>query len=427
VLATRALLKRLTPLLWILPACLAPAQIAAPLKEGDKLKAVAEAARGALLTIHSTRLELGADERVTHHGFFISATGLAVAPLQAFDSGQFTAELGPNREPVQIEGVVGAHPDSGIAIVRTDQRPATWLPLAATDIAVGDPVAIIRAQEYGGPLSAPILARRKSMIARTLKYTDVLSVGANLGVLGGLHVPAGTPLLDSKGQAVGCLAAPSISPRQRFLLAFPSSALATRIPANQKKLATTPFPLPKALGPADPLALDATYLHGRIAQLSGKLIEAERLFRKALDKHPKSAMAWQRLALVLRYQARNQEALAAFEKASLHSKNLGAFELDRADQLSLNRKFDEAAAVLQAACKSTPFDFDLHRAYAVALRFKKDEAGAERHLRIATKLAPDDIDCWELLSKCLAAQAKWDDEKIASDKIFELEDLYRPR
>ena len=42
---------------------------------------------------------------------------------------------------------------------------------------------------------------------------------------------------------------------------------------------------------------------------------------------------------------------------------------------------------------------------------------------MAADLAPDDIDCWELLSKCLAAQAKWDDEKIASDHLPIFADL----
>ncbi|MFP6858655.1 MAG: hypothetical protein VCA73_15355, partial [Roseibacillus sp.] len=90
-------------------------------------------------------------------------------------------------------------------------------------------------------------------------------------------------------------------------------------------------------------------------------------------------------------------------------------------------KLDEATTFLALACKKSPLDFDLHRAYALALRAKKDEAGAEKHLDIAIRLAPDAISGWSHLSKCLAAQGKWDEEKIASDKIYELESIYRPR
>ncbi len=158
-----------------------------------------------------------------------------------------------------------------------------------------------------------------------------------------------------------------------------------------------------------------------------KILQAEQLLRKALARHPQSAVGWQRLGLVLRERNRGKEAMKAFQNAADYGNNMGSFLLNQADQLSLMGRLEEATALLAESCRTTPFDYDLHRAYAVALRALKDETSAEKHLRIATVLAPDSLSCWNLLSKCLARQGKWPGEKKASDKIYELESLYRPR
>jgi tetratricopeptide (TPR) repeat protein len=433
VLASPALLKFLTPALSLLLLVSAPAQPAAPPKTKagptveDRLMAAAESSREALISFEVSRPGLAADELITYRGFFISSDGLAVAPLQAFETGRFTAKLELDGSPVAIPGLIAVDHAYGMAIIRTDQRPTRFLVLAPIDSALGERVAILRAKENGGTITAPILAIRKAPIPRSQKYLKILSVGANLGAHGTLYVPAGTPIFNAKGLVTGCLYPPSVNARQRFLFAAPASTIARRVPPNSKAAATIPFPLPASLQPADPLALDASYLLGRTAQMRGELVEAERLLRRALARQPKSAAGWQRLGYVLRDRKHDQEAMEAFQKAVAHGNQLGTFLLNQADQYTLMGKLDKATEFLKAACEHTPFDYDLHRAYAIALRTKKDNLGAEKHLRIATKLAPDALISWNLLSQCLAAQAKWDDEKIASNKIFELEGLYRPR
>ncbi len=421
------MLKFLTAALTLLFACLAPAQTAAPPKLEDALKSAAEASRNALISFEVSRAGLATDELITYRGFFISSDGLAVAPLQAFDGGRFTARRESDGSPLAVSGVVAVDLDYGIAIVRTDQQAGHFLVVSKRDSAIGEMVAILRAKEHGGTLTVPIMARRQAPIPRSRKYLEILSVGANLGDHGILHVPAGTPIFNSKGHVTGCLYAPTINATQRFLFAAPGSLVAKRIPRDSKTAATIPFPLPSSLQPADPLALDPSYLRGRTAQIQGEFVEAERLLRQALARQPKSPAGWQRLGYVLRARQRNEPAMEAFKNAVAHGNNLGTFLLNQADQLSLMGKLDEATTFLALACKKSPLDFDLHRAYALALRAKKEEAGAEKHLDIATRLAPDAISGWSHLSKCLAAQGKWDKEKIASDKIYELESIYRPR
>ncbi len=427
MLTTAILPTRLIPLAALTLACLAPAQNVVPLENQKSLEETAEAARGALLSIESPRPGLGVDHSIVYRGFFISADGLAVVPLRAFDGGKFSVRRESDDQPVSITGVVAAQATSGIGVVRTGQPAPAFLSLAPKDIPVGERVAILRDQENGGTLTAPVLARRMAPVARSQQYVEMLSIGANLGVRGGLHVPAGTPLFNARGQVVGLLSTPRITSRQRFLLAFPSFPLGAQLARLSPDQATIPFPLPQSLRPADPLAHDATYLRGRNAQMSGDHLEAERLRRKALAQQPGSAAAWQRLGFVLRDLGRNEDAMDAFQMAIEHGNNLGTFILNRADQLLLNGRLDEATGALQSACKAKPFDYNLHRAYAGALRLKKDEAGAARQLRIASELAPDAITVWENLSKCLAAQGNWDEEKIASNRIYELESLYRPR
>jgi hypothetical protein len=402
---------------------------AAPIDlEGEKrLRAAAEFAHDAFFSLESTRLGLDEAALVVHRGFFISAEGLAIIPLQAFDGGQFNTSLESNRTPILIEGVVAADLKSGLAIVRTDHQPAVWLPLPEKDLHVGDRVAIYRTEAHGGTVTAPILARRKAAFSRSQAYSEVFSIAANLGDLGSTHAPAGTPVLDEGGRVAAVLSGPSIGARQRFLFGFPISALRSLLPEDAGAAPIIPFPLPTAYRPVDPLAMDTTYLLGRRAQVSGAPVDAERLLRKALAKEPKSAAGWERLGFVLRELGNDKEAMDAFDRAAQFGNNLGGFELNRADQLRLQGDLEAAAKVLHTACTTTPFDYDLHRAYAIALRSKRDEAGAEKHLRISTEIAPDALSCWELLSQCLAAQGKWEDEKDASDKIYELESLYRPR
>lgn len=393
----------------------------------DRLRAAAEASRDALINFEVSRPGLAADDLITYRGFFISRDGLAVAPLEAFDTGRFAAKLDSDGTTITVSGIVGVDPDYGIAIVRTNHLPSKFLVLASNNSARGEPISILRAKENGGTVTAPVTAIRKAPLLRSRKYLNVLSLGANLGDHGILHVPAGTPIFNAKGLVAGCLYAPSVSARQRFLLAAPASTIAKCLPQNPKTAATIPFPLPATLQPADPVAFDPSYLFGRNAQIKGQLVEAERLLRKVLIRQPKSAAAWQRLGFVLRDRKQDKQAMVAFQNAVTHGNNLGTFVLNQADQFSLMGELDKATALLKAACEETPFDYDLHRAYALALRSKKDNAGAEKHLRIATELAPDALSCWNLLSQCLAAQAKWDEEKKASDKIYELESLYRPR
>ena len=389
--------------------------------------AAAERAAATFLSFQVQRAGLAADELITYRGFYLSADGLAAAPLQAFDSGHFTARNESDGSPVKVEGAIAVEADHGFAIIRTDQRQRTFLTLSRERTEIGTLMAIPRARKNGGSVLAPVLARRKAPLPRAQKYIEVLSIGVNFGRNGALHVPAGTPLLDEQGEVSGCLYQPFLNSNQLFFFAAPAPALALKSPVHAEKAALIPFPLPAAFRPADPLTLDASYLLGRDAQIRGDVVQAERLLRQALARHPQSALGWQRLGLVLRARNRGEDAMKAFQKASEYGNHLGTFLLNQADQLSLMGRIGEATTLLKKACETNPQDYDLHRAYAVALRSAKDEEAAQKHLEIATKIAPDSLRCWSLLSKCLAGQAKWDQEKKASDNIYRLESLYRPR
>lgn len=429
MLANLPLLKIIASTGFALTLAAAPltADAVARQAEEERLLAAARNSSESYLRIETSQPGLPEEERLIFRGFFITESGFAVVPLQALDSGTFQAAYESNDKPIAIAGVVAAHPAAGFAVVRTDQRPSSFLTLSPTKTGVGDLVSIYRAEQNGGALAAPVLSIRKSPISRSYHYIEVLSIGANLGEFGGLHVPAGSPVFDDAGHVTGCLYAPAVSTGQRFLLALPASTLAPLIPKDAATAAIVPLPLPPLLQPADPLATDPAYLAGRHAQASGEAVKAERLLRKALARHPESAVAWQRLGYVLREWSKDEEAMEAFVKAAKFGNNLSPFLLDQADQLSLKGRVGEAVTLLEEACKAAPFDYDLHRAYAIALRSQKDEKGAEKHLRIALEIAPEALSCWTLLSKCLAAQGKWDEEKVASNKTYELDSLYRPR
>ena len=389
--------------------------------------AVAKNASASFLSFEIQRAGLSADDLITYRGFYLSADGLAIAPLQAFDSGRFTVRNEADGSAVQVEGAIAVEADYGFAIIQTDQRNRDFLRLSPEAASIGEVVAIHRSQKDGGSVLAPVLARREAPLPRPQKYLKVLSVGVNFGRNGALHVPAGTPVLNREGEVSGCLYQPFLNSNQLFSLAVPAPALALKSPVHAKKAAIMPFPLPAAFQPADSLALDASYLLGRDAQIRGDVVQAERLLRQALARNPQSALGWQRLGLVLRARNRKEEAMQAFRNAASYGNNLGSFLLNQADQLSLMGRIEDATALLARACAANPGDYDLHRAYAVALRSATDEQTAQKHLEIATRIAPDSLRCWTLLSKCLAKQGKWNEEKKASDHIYKLESLYRPR
>lgn len=427
MLASGALHLRLSFIaLSLLAASFYPAQGSPKaLSPGDKILLTAtEASESSFFTIETTQPGLKVENKVIYRAFFVSGDGLAVAPLQAFDTGSFVAKTIDGKTKVVVQGVVAAAPKAGYAIVQTDQKPSKFLRLSKRPLSKGDKLGIFRQKEHGGALLAPVLSRRETTLARSRKYVEILSLGANLGERGALHAPAGTPLIDHLGDAAGILMAPSHSLGQRLLLALPAAVLTTKTSSTAKLV---PFPLPAALRPADPLAVNPTYIRGRHAQLTGQLRSAEKLLRQAIAQEPKSAVAWQRLGFILRDLERNEEAMAAFDQASAHGNKLGSFELNRADQFRQQGEMESALSVLKKAVTAAPQDYDLHRAYALALLLNKERAQAEKQLRTAISLAPEVIACWELLSKCLGAQGKWDQEKIASDKIYELEALYRPR
>lgn len=414
-------------LCWLLGVTLSSAQRpSSALSPGDKILLEATvASANSFFTIETTQPGLNVENLSSYRAFFISADGLAVAPLQAFDTGSFKAKSRDGKTSIVVQGVVTAAAEAGFAIVRTNQKPSKFLRLSKRPLTKGDKLGIFRQDNDGGTLTAPVLSRRKTTLARSRKYVEILSLGANLGDHGTLHVPAGTPVIDHLGDVAGVLMAPTHSSGQRFLFAMPAAVLSKKIAPVSPKL--TPFPLPAALKPVDPLAANGTYIRARHAQLTGQHRTAEQLLRKALAQQPTSAVAWQRLGLILRDLKRDKEAMTAFEKASQLGNKLGSFELNRADQFRLQGDMKSALAVLKKALEAAPHDYDLHRAYALALLINKERAQAERHLRTATSLAPEVIACWELLSKCLGVQGKWDDEKVASNKIYELEALYRPR
>ena len=389
--------------------------------------ASAEKAASTFLSFQVQRAGLAADELITYRGFYLSADGLAVAPLQAFDSGRFTVHNESDGSAVQVEGAIAVEADYGFVIIRTDQKKRTFLNFTAGETPVGARMAIHRARKDGGSVLAPVLARRQAPLPRPQKYLEILSIGVNFGSNGAVHVPAGTPLLNERGEVCGCLYQPVLNSSQVFLFAAPAPALALKSPVDARGAAIIPFPLPAAFHPADPLTHDGSYLLGRDAQIRGDVVQAERLLRQALARHPQSAVGWQRLGLVLRARNKEEEAMKAFKTAAGHGNNLSSFLLNQADQLSLTGRIREATTLLADACKASPHDYDLHRAYAVALRSAKDEETAQKHLEIATQLAPDSLRCWSLLSKCLAKQGKWDMEKKASAEIYRLESLYRPR
>ena len=79
--------------------------------------AAAEKSRKSYLTFQIRRAGLSADDLITYRGFYISKDGLAVAPLQAFDSGDFMARNETDGSEVKVVGLIA---------VEAEMYKVTW-------------------------------------------------------------------------------------------------------------------------------------------------------------------------------------------------------------------------------------------------------------------------------------------------------------
>jgi tetratricopeptide (TPR) repeat protein len=135
----------------------------------------------------------------------------------------------------------------------------------------------------------------------------------------------------------------------------------------------------------------------RVHHILGRLPDAERFYRRAIEVRPDSALAWAGLGRVLASQQRLKAGLEAIERAIGLDQNLLEACHTRARIWSAMRRHAEAAeeygrCVELAAAQETPLPerVDLLRAQARALTYAGQAEAARQAWRRLLDLAPQD-------------------------------------
>jgi Flp pilus assembly protein TadD len=148
------------------------------------------------------------------------------------------------------------------------------------------------------------------------------------------------------------------------------------------------------LQPADPRAL-----LGVAKSLDAqKKPEAADAFRKYLAAQPSDAVARGRLAHLLMEGQEYDAALAELDRADAGIRpSVDSLKL-RADIQIAQKKYDDAASTLGRAIALSPKDAQLHGGLGRLYLQKRDFASAEKELKIALRMEPNNLLYWKDLS-----------------------------
>src|SRR5438067_869793 len=133
----------------------------------------------------------------------------------------------------------------------------------------------------------------------------------------------------------------------------------------------------------------ATYLRtGLDHHLSGRLAEAEAVYREILAKMPLNADALHLLGVLLAQQAKYDEALPLLQKAIFLFPSVAEFHRHLGDTLGLVGKLDEALTSYRAALQLDPRDANAWYGAARTLAGLNRNAEAVEHLQQFLALVP---------------------------------------
>jgi len=148
------------------------------------------------------------------------------------------------------------------------------------------------------------------------------------------------------------------------------------------------------LQPADPRAL-----LGLAQSLDAqKRPEAADAFRKYLTAQPSDTVARARLVHLLMEGQEYDAALAELDRADAGTPpSMDSLKL-RADIQITQKKYDDAASTLARAITLSPKDAQLHGGLGRLYLQKRDFASAEKELKIALRMEPNNLLYWKDLS-----------------------------
>jgi serine/threonine protein kinase/Flp pilus assembly protein TadD len=180
----------------------------------------------------------------------------------------------------------------------------------------------------------------------------------------------------------------------------------------------------EAVNGATPVARSYTYyLLGRALTEQGKPEEAVKVFRKAIAIYSDANLAYYRLGVALIQLGERQEGVATLRKAIEMLQNDPDTLDDLGNVLVALGEWSLAAAVCRRAVELKPYLVTARINLGVSL-MQSDEAdlpAAEKHLRAATRLEPDNALAQQNLGVALMRQQRWAEAEKALRRSIELD------
>lgn len=381
-----------------------------------------------------TKRPTGKNKAVPYLGFFISADGLALCPLEPLCWEELPEFRLQNGEKIGAPEVLAILEQEELALVRFTHQTKVFLELKEDLPPLGSWVVFGSPSFADGPVAGPVLAHRRATFHSKLKVRRKplkhLSIAVTKRDTKGTGMVAGAPAIDEQGKVVAIHSFKVALPEQTFTFCLPVTGLKPRIDAAVKKGNRFKVPIPPEQQPFDPVIHCDEYRAGGLALNRNDYAVARKLADAAVAKFPDSevARAW-RLNIVGASHLEPEEFLRLIDEfnvpddAPLWWQGIHHFRMGEALQaagkpkeaIASYKKSDELYPDGMACASLVPY----FKAYAY-----NEPKKAEFYARRATEYAPERIFFWQELQKILYAQAKWDEADKLQDRIYLLEELY---
>lgn len=414
-------------------SCLLPV----PATAADGLKEIAASKRAAAIEL-GVMLKGG---RVEGRGVFITADGLALVDLSMIALPQRPVVFAEDGREVAFGTILGIFPEQELALMKFDYSPKVWLPIAPQEPKMGEPLAFIALKAFDflatdiPPVVGPIIAKRSSLTVNLSKqqFTRVLSLGSGLTFKQQPCIGPGSFAINNQGELVAIKQGIEMMGRQMLLLLTPITALGEEISRLARGGKSIPHPLPAATNPVDTGLMDEEYSHYEMAQRMGDSAAAMVHLEELAKRYPNSTRIQDMASHLLKRPTASNPAAKTADAATTASQ-ISAVEkvvhsVARARDLAdANKDYTGAVKVLTQALDVCPKDYPVPLINLAEYEQKLGHSAEYgRHLRDALAVAPEIIWLVEQLQKWEFEQKHYDEAQKLTDRIYELERLYRRR
>ena len=174
-------------------------------------------------------------------------------------------------------------------------------------------------------------------------------------------------------------------------------------------------------------SLQNLFIDGVRLHQSGRLIEAEALYRQVLEADPRHADCLHLLGVVATQSGRHEEAVELIGRAIAENGASAQFHANLGTSLRSLERFAEAEAVYRRAIEIKPDYADAHNHLGTTLRDLGRPDEAERSLREAVRLRPDYGDAQNNLGNLLRETARLEEAEQAYRLAMKLIPPQHPR